>query len=62
MNFRIWKGINFGLLGCLKINSCNGQIVTYSAGVDFEIAVQVRFNKITIIVIYTCNFNLNLYK
>ena len=33
----IWKGVNFGFLGCLKMNSCNGQIVTYSADVDFQV-------------------------
>ncbi len=37
----IWKGINFGLLGCLKLSSCKGQIVTYSANVDFRVAFQV---------------------
>ncbi len=37
----IWKGINFGLLGCLKMTSCNGQIVTYSATIDMEISIQV---------------------
>ena len=26
----------------MKISSCNGQIVTYSASIDFEIAIQVR--------------------
>jgi hypothetical protein len=41
----IWKGINFGLLGCLKMTSCNGQIVTYSANIDMEIAIQVLWNK-----------------
>lgn len=41
----IWKGINFGLLGCLKMNSCNGQIVTYSAHIDFQISIQVFWNK-----------------
>lgn len=40
----IWKGINFGLLGCLKMNSCNGQIVTYSADVDFQIAFQASWD------------------
>ena len=37
----IWKGVNFGFLGCLKMNSCNGQIATYSANVDFQISFQV---------------------
>jgi hypothetical protein len=36
----IWKGINFGFLGCLKISSCGGQIVTYSAHIDMKVAFQ----------------------
>jgi hypothetical protein len=36
----IWKGINFGFLGCLKISSCGGQIVTYSAHIDMQVAFQ----------------------
>lgn len=39
----IWKGIvNLGPLGCVKMNSCNGQIVTYSANVDFQVSFQGR--------------------
>lgn len=41
----IWKGISFGFLGCLKMNSCNGQIVTYSGNVDFMISFQVFWNE-----------------
>ncbi len=37
----IWKGVNFGFLGCLKMTSCNGQTVTYSANVDCKISFQV---------------------
>ena len=37
----IWKGYSFGLLGCLKIASCSGQIVTYSSNVDFRVSFQV---------------------
>ena len=37
----IWKGINFGLLGCLKLTSCNGEIVTYTANIDLELSTQV---------------------
>ena len=36
----IWKGVNFGFLGCLKISSCGGQIVTYSAHIDMKVAFQ----------------------
>ena len=37
----IWKGINFGLLGCLKITSCSGEVVTYTANIDMELSTQV---------------------
>ena len=37
----IWKGINFGLLGCLKLTSCSGEIVTYTAYIDLELSIQV---------------------
>ncbi len=37
----IWKGINFGLLGCLKIPSCHGEVVTYTANIDMELSIQV---------------------
>ena len=37
----IWKGINFGHLGCLKMTACNGDIVTYSAEMDLELALQI---------------------
>lgn len=40
----IWKGISFGFLGCLKLNSCNGQIVTYTADVDFNLAFTVDWD------------------
>ena len=29
----IWKGIDFGLLGCLKMTSCGGDVVTYRANI-----------------------------
>ena len=41
----IWKGISFGLLGCLKISSCNGQVVTYSANIDTKVSFQVLWEK-----------------
>ena len=41
----IWKGINFGFLGCLKISSCGGQIVTYSAHIDMKVAFQGQFSQ-----------------
>ncbi len=37
----IWKGVSFGFLGCLKMNSCKGQTVTYSANVDCKVSFQV---------------------
>ena len=37
----IWKGINFGHLGCLKMTACKGDIVTYSAEMDLELALQI---------------------
>ena len=43
----IWKGINFGLLGCLKINSCSGQIVTYSANIDTKVSFTAVWNNST---------------
>ena len=43
----IWKGINFGLLGCLKINSCSGQIVTYSANIDTKVSFRAIWDKTT---------------
>ena len=42
----IWKGIaNFGLLGCWKISSCNGQIVTYHANIDTKVSFQAAWDK-----------------
>ena len=41
----IWKGISFGLLGCLKLNSCNGKVVTYTADIDFSIALAVNWDE-----------------
>ncbi|XP_059098796.1 uncharacterized protein LOC131892942 [Tigriopus californicus] len=35
----IWKGI-YLLFGCVKLSSCNGQIVTYKADIDFQIGFQ----------------------
>ena len=43
----IWKGINFGLLGCLKISSCSGQIATYSANIDTKVSFKALWNKTT---------------
>ena len=37
----IWKGIDFGHLGCIKMTACKGDIVTYSAEMDLELALQV---------------------
>ena len=37
----IWKGIDFGYLGCLKTTACNGDIVTYSAEMDLELELQI---------------------
>ena len=37
----IWKGIDFGHLGCLKMTACKGDIVTYSAEMDMELAIQI---------------------
>ena len=45
----IWKGVNFGFLGCLKISSCGGQIVTYSAHIDMKVAFQGRAVVITVV-------------
>ena len=41
----IWKGFSFGLLGCLKISSCSGQIVTYSAMIDTQVSFSVKWNR-----------------
>ena len=43
----IWKGINFGLLGCLKISSCSGQIVTYSANIDTKVSFRAIWDEKT---------------
>ena len=43
----IWKGINFGLLGCLKISSCSGQIVTYSANIDTKVSFKAIWDNTT---------------
>ena len=37
----IWKGIDFGYLGCLKTTACNGDIVTYSVEMDLELELQI---------------------
>ena len=36
---------SFGLLGCLKLNSCNGKVVTYTAHIDFSIAFAVNWDE-----------------
>ena len=41
----IWKGVNFGFLGCMKITSCGGQDVTYMGKIDMKIAFQVLWNE-----------------
>ena len=43
----IWKGISFGALGCLKISSCSGQIVTYSSNIDTKVSFKAVWNKTT---------------
>eukprot|EP00095_Tigriopus_kingsejongensis_P007184 maker-scaffold3067_size10345-snap-gene-0.2 protein:Tk07184 transcript:maker-scaffold3067_size10345-snap-gene-0.2-mRNA-1 annotation:"predicted protein" len=35
----IWKGINL-LIGCIFLKSCNGQVVTYTADIDFQMGFQ----------------------
>lgn len=37
--------LSFGLLGCLKLNSCNGKVVTYTAHIDFSIAFAVNWDE-----------------
>ena len=37
----IWKGVNFGFLGCMKITSCGGQTVTYRGKIDMKMSFQV---------------------
>ena len=41
----IWKGINFGLLGCLKMTSCGGDVVTYRANIDMRLSIQVLWDQ-----------------
>merc|ERR1719208_576933 len=43
----IWKGVNFGFLGCMKITSCGGQVVTYSAFIDMFLSFGVNWNETT---------------
>ena len=43
----IWKGVNFGFLGCMKITSCGGQVVTYSAFIDMYLSFGVNWNETT---------------
>ena len=40
----IWKGINFGLLGCLKMTSCGGEVATYRANIDMRLSIQVLWD------------------
>ena len=37
----IWKGIDFGHLGCYKMTACNGDVVTYSVEMDLELSLQI---------------------
>ena len=41
----IWKGIDFGLLGCLKMTSCGGDVVTYRANIDMRLSIQVLWDE-----------------
>ena len=41
----IWKGVNFGFLGCMKITSCGGQTVTYRGKIDMKMSFQVSASK-----------------
>ena len=41
----IWKGVNFGFLGCMKITSCGGQDVTYMGKIAMSMAFQVFWNE-----------------
>jgi hypothetical protein len=41
----IWKGVNFGFLGCMKITSCGGQVVTYKGKIDMKVSFQVFWNE-----------------
>ena len=43
----IWKGVNFGFLGCMKITSCGGQVVTYSASIDMRVSFEVKWDNQT---------------
>ena len=43
----IWKGVNFGFLGCMKITSCGGQTVTYSAAIDMRVSFEVNWDDVT---------------
>jgi len=40
----IWKGVNLGPLGCLKMSSCGGSIVTYSANIDTRVTFTVKWS------------------
>jgi hypothetical protein len=40
----IWKGVNFGFLGCMKMTSCGGQEVKYSASIDRQVSFEVNWN------------------
>jgi len=41
----IWKGVNFGFLGCMKITSCGGQVVTYKGLIDMQVSFQVLWDE-----------------
>ena len=58
----IWKGVNFGFLGCMKITSCGGQVVTYRATIDMHLSFEVKFDDETkkiAVVIRPVNTDLN---
>ena len=42
----IWKGVNFGFLGCMKITSCGGQDVTYMGRINMKVSFQVEWNEV----------------
>ena len=41
----IWKGVNFGFLGCMKITSCGGQDVTYRGKIRMKLSFEVQWNE-----------------
>ena len=41
----IWKGVNFGFLGCMKFTSCGGRDVTYMGKIDMKLSFEVLWNE-----------------